>query len=880
MHCATRHRCTFEKLYKQASTLVNPRFLTNRMEKRVQPKWSIPVQKDVVLPNLYFYNSLTSKKEPFVPLNGKHVKWYTCGPTVYDVSHLGHARTYIVFDVIRRVLADYFNFEVTYVLNITDIDDKIIKRARQNYLMDEYMSKDLDLAVVVGDISKGIQRIKSKLLTETDPDKKEYLNNEVDRLISLLSTESSDKEDPVIHLIRHARDAIADTLDAAFGHSVNDHKIFEVLSRHFEKEYLADMAALNVIPPSVLVRVTEYIGPIIKYVEKIIENGYAYVAKSGSVYFDTNRFASSPEHFYAKLVPTAFGDSDQLASGEGELSITGEKKSPTDFALWKASKPGEPAWPSPWGKGRPGWHIECSVMASDILGDTLDIHSGGVDLKFPHHDNELAQSEAYFGHSHWVNYFLHSGHLTISGCKMSKSLKNFITIRDALKTHTARQIRLIFLLHSWRDTMDYSDDTLAEAIAYEKQLVDFLYTCSNLQFAAKQSLLTNKFISTESKDDKLRQILTDIQQKVYDALCDSCDTRTVLDLLKNLMSEADSIILSQLEPNKCISKLADDTFAISRFILQLLRILGIADVTAASTGSPVPPEGIIAGGKVLEDYTHVSLIDTIGSEFGLRSWLSLNALNVDSLMFTVHRSLKASSTFINAVIREGDGFNETVHQYTTELKTKYGIQLFDSDLDERKTLECILTTTTQKSLSELTTLPHGLEVNVWPVVLEFLHTLASVRNTVKGLLSSGCITDSACKKRLYEASDRFRDVDFVDAGIRLQDRATASDLSKGINVPPFIGLVDKSILLSERLENKTKRNEAKSTKGAAKSEVACIPPWEMFLSEVDKYSKFDSKGLPTHDASGNELSKSAVKKLQKLYTAQEKRYNTYLNNKK
>jgi len=147
-----------------------------------------------------------------------------------------------------------------------------------------------------------------------------------------------------------------------------------------------------------------------------------------------------------------------------------EKKSVIDFALWKSSKAGEPWWDSPWGKGRPGWHIECSVMASAICGESLDIHTGGVDLKFPHHDNELAQAEAYFNNSHWVRYFLHSGHLTIAGCKMSKSLKNFITIQDALKKHSSRQLRLAFLLHSWKDTLDYSDNTMSMAVQYEKFL--------------------------------------------------------------------------------------------------------------------------------------------------------------------------------------------------------------------------------------------------------------------------------------------------------------------------------------------------------------------------------------------------------------------------
>ncbi|CAH8567700.1 unnamed protein product [Schistosoma margrebowiei] len=830
----------YYSLFRQS--LCKSTFTFGKMEKRTQPKWFTPVQnaQDGQLPNLYLYNSLTSRKDLFIPQDGRHVKWYTCGPTVYDVSHLGHARTYVAFDVIRRVLVDYFNFKVTYVLNITDIDDKIIKRARQNHLISDYQLKDPDLATVVGDIAKGIQKIKSKIQFETDSDKKAYLNSEVDRLISLLSTVPLDEEDPINYLILNARDAIADTLDAAYGASISDHQIFEVLARHFEKEYLVDMESLNIIPPSVLVRVTEYIDAIIKYVKQIIDNGFAYVAPSGSVYFDTNRFASSPMHFYAKLVPTAYGDTNQLESGEGELCITGEKKSPNDFALWKASKPGEPFWSSPWGKGRPGWHIECSVMASDILGDTLDIHSGGVDLKFPHHDNELAQSEAYFGHSHWVNYFLHSGHLTISGCKMSKSLKNFITIRDALKTHSSRQIRLIFLLHSWRDTMDYSVDTLAEAVGFEKQLIDFLYTCSNIQFLAKQSL-SNKHDLKETEDGDFQQTLVDIQHKVYDALCDSCDTRSVLDCIKVLMSEADSRIFSRIEPNKCISKLADDAFATGRFILQLLRIFGVADHTAVAAGSPVPSGAIIAGGKVPEHHESIPLREADESAFGFRSWLSLDTLTEERLISSVHKSLEACSIFIQAIIHEGDTFKEIVNTFAYEVQKQYGIDLFNVQSDERQSLECILKTTDQASLSESTCIPHGLEINIWPVVLNFLHTLISIRNTVRKVLSSGSITDSLCKKRLYEACDRFRDVDLVNAGIRLQDRATAIDLSCGLDISPFIGLVDKKFLMSEHSESKTKRVEAKVIKESVKQKTGRIPPSELFISEVDKYSKFDSK---------------------------------------
>lgn len=201
-----------------------------------------------------------------------------------------------------------------------------------------------------------------------------------------------------------------------------------------------DMMALNVLPPTMMPRISEFVPQVILFIQKIIQNGYAYFlfifllkffryVSNNSVYFDTIKFSSF--YNYAKLVPEAVGDLSQLFSGEGELSLfdKDEKKCPRDFVLWKSSKPGEPFWESPWGRGRPGWHIECSAMAGHYLGETMDIHSGGCDLKFPHHDNEVAQSEACYNKNEWVKYFLHAGHLTIEGQKMSKSLKNFVTIK-------------------------------------------------------------------------------------------------------------------------------------------------------------------------------------------------------------------------------------------------------------------------------------------------------------------------------------------------------------------------------------------------------------------------------------------------------------------
>ncbi len=315
------------------------------------------------------HNTMTGRKEPFRPIEAGRVGIYVCGPTVYDMSHVGHARVYVTFDVVARFLRSLGN-EVRYVRNFTDIDDKIIRRANE-------------LGVPASEISE-----------------------------------------------------------------------------RFIAEFRADMQALGVQPADVEPRVTEHVGEIVRLIEKIVERGHAYAA-GGDVYFAVRSFDG-----YGKLGKR---DLDQLEAGArvepGDL-----KRDPLDFALWKAAKKGEPAWPSPWGEGRPGWHIECSAMSAKYLGETFDIHAGGKDLVFPHHENEIAQSEAASGKP-FARYWLHNGFVQIDNEKMSKSLGNFFTIRDVLGRCEAEALRYFLLGTHYRNPINFSDVALGDA---ERRL-DYLY---------------------------------------------------------------------------------------------------------------------------------------------------------------------------------------------------------------------------------------------------------------------------------------------------------------------------------------------------------------------------------------------------------------------
>lgn len=536
------------------------------MPKRPEPRWTAP--EGVEVPRLHLYNSLTRRKELFVPQD-QVVTWYSCGPTVYDDSHMGHARSYVSFDILRRVLQDYFGYPVHYVMNITDIDDKIIKRARTRHLVQQYRKSQMIWDEVYEDLTRALEHYTQTIAAANDPDKRKMMVAEVQKVKAAADAVKAASEGEAVgkqeELLKCAEGVLGEWLDQQKGKEVTDNSIFSELPRHFEEEFNKDMEALNVMVADVVTRVSEYVPQIIDYVARIIANGYAYEA-NGSVYFDVGKFDAEPNHYYAKLVPEAYGNQAALEEGEGALSSAAaqEKRSPNDFALWKASKPGEPAWPSPWGPGRPGWHIECSAMASEIIGESIDIHTGGVDLKFPHHDNELAQAEAHYNNDNWVRYFLHTGHLHIDGCKMSKSLKNFITIKQALKEHSPALLRISFLLHSWKDTLDYSPNTMEGARQYYKMITEFSL---NVQDLVRRSGQSNT--QWAGPEVTLQEAFNAARIGVHKALCDNIDTRTALDTIRDLLTEANKYMNSQTQVNSQL------LVNINSYVWKLMKVFGV-----------------------------------------------------------------------------------------------------------------------------------------------------------------------------------------------------------------------------------------------------------------------------------------------------------------
>lgn len=454
--------------------------------------------------DLKMYNSLTGQCEPFPRENCEMpnvLKWYACGPTVYDRAHLGHARAYVSQDILRRVAERTGGYKVQLVMGVTDVDDKIIMRAKEQNVP------------------------------------------------------------------------------------------FYEFARDQEDQFFTDMAQLYVKSPTAITRVSEYLPEIIQYIVDLFQNGFAYEASDGSgVYFDTLKLGKA----YGKLDPQRLTWKDSLLAerrtvGEDSEDAQGKKDS-RDFALWKTiTEDNEPSWPSPWGKGRPGWHIECSAMTHSLFGDQLDVHTGGIDLRFPHHNNEIAQCEAHKyplqgnATNQWCNHFVHFGHLHIQGRKMSKSLKNFISVQEFLQNgNTADQFRLFCLQYKYRANLVYSQDRIRDAEAMIARLRGFVQSAvtygENLHEASSSVSKQYQIKRCEQIDLNLLTMLFKTRAQVDEALLDDFDTPRALVLVLNLISNSNLYLVAH---RRNVTKAPDEVLgSVLNFLLEMLDLFGLEGLYA------------------------------------------------------------------------------------------------------------------------------------------------------------------------------------------------------------------------------------------------------------------------------------------------------------
>jgi cysteinyl-tRNA synthetase len=400
--------------------------------------------------SLKIYNTLTAQKEVFQPIEANKVKMYVCGMTVYDYCHIGHARVLVSFDVITRYLR-HIGYDVTYIRNITDVDDKIFARAAENG------------------------------------------------------------------------------------------EAYDVLTQRFIDAMHEDEAALSVISPDQEPRATAHIQEIIDMIQRLIENDHAYAADNGDVYYAIDKFAD-----YGKLSKR---NTDELLAG-ARIDVEKHKRNPLDFVLWKAAKSGEASWESPWGDGRPGWHIECSAMSTCCLGDTFDIHGGGPDLKFPHHENEIAQSEGATGKK-YVNYWMHAGAVRVNKEKMSKSLGNFFTIREVLEKYPAEVIRYFLVSSHYRSQIDYSEDNLVEANATLDRLYQSMRGLNENDFTSNdlESSYITRFKAAMNDDFNTPEALAVMFDLVRDLnVARKAQTTNIAQLATTLKLLGEVLGILQLDP--------------------------------------------------------------------------------------------------------------------------------------------------------------------------------------------------------------------------------------------------------------------------------------------------------------------------------------------
>lgn len=793
-----------------------------RMASR-QPPWSHP-QSSTHEPELKIWNSLTRSKKPFVPRERQKISWYSCGPTVYDDAHLGHARNYVTIDVLRRILRDYFHFDINFVMNITDVDDKIILAGRKRYLYRQYQEKHRYIDdVVLADVLKAWRMFIAKRLPRISPDmavprsfpiqiSEAYGDILAGQSLEGASVKAGDKEAKIKMYIRDAencakaltgdiknltpiafydlaKDPMCDMLDAELGGAIkgSDHHIFKELTEDYERRFFKDMEDLNVLHPDKLVRVTEYGKQIADFVDTIVHHKFAYATEDGSVYFDIKAFEAAGNP-YARLEPWNRNDKSLQADGEGALSQkTSGKRSDADFALWKASKPGEPSWPSRWGPGRPGWHIECSAMASDTLGKQMDIHSGGIDLAFPHHDNELAQSEAYWhcGKStQWVNYFLHMGHLSIAGSKMSKSLKNFTTIRSALERGdwTSRSLRIVFLLGNWRDGIEITDELVKQGQAWEDRVDNFFI---NAVEAVKAS-------SEDARQPVLSDALVTANNKVREALLDSFNTPDAMAAISALITEYNS------QPKASLT--LQDHVDIGVFITRMVNIFGL-NGNAKPTTNEIGWNGIDipeAAKRYVEPLSQIR--DQLRQAAIARS---ITKEKIEQIMSSVGAP--------DAEISNGTRPRPSYSRAFTEFKDN--------------------------------------------------------------VLEASTVDHNAMNNEILRLCDQVRDVALWNLNVYLEDRENQPALVRPVTEGLRVARKEKEEKARQKEEAKRKRDEEakqKLAKGKLRPEDMFRPP------HSEEFGAWDPTGMPNTMRDGSAVAPSRVKKLKKEWERQKKAHEIFL----
>ena len=713
-------------------------------------------------------------------------------------------------------MQDYFKFQVTFVMNITDVDDKIILAARQQHLLARWLAEHKEVDSDVQDTTKkAFDAYTKKNLPLLDPEtKSETFVQESEKAYGHVlqgqsvekdGTPPGDKEAKIKMHLNTARSAAEaqqlsnpsldefalkasgvllpyiDSLEASTVQG-KDHDIFTKLTKRYEQRFLEDMASLNVRYPDKLTRVTDYGPQIVDFVKRIQDNRFAY-ENEGSVYYDTGAWEKAGG-FYARLEPWSRNDKELQADGEGSLSTkkTGFKHSGADFALWKASKPGEPSWDSPWGPGRPGWHIECSAMASDVLGKKIDIHSGGIDLAFPHHDNELAQSEAYWCPAEgarqgeqWINYFMHMGHLSIQGSKMSKSLKNFTTIREALAKGewTPRGLRIVFLLGAWKDGLEITGEVVKQGVAWEERVNNFFLKVRDMQ---NRNAATNGSANGTTNGDKvnLDKSLQEAQQKFHDALCDSFDTPTAMRVISDLITASNSEKYVPLETS----------VDIGRWITDMINIFGL-------DSEPIRKDQIGWSGIDIPDRAKPFIEPLAKLRDRVRQQAIAGVIHIKELgrMEDKDTTFSANQPYANA-------------------KADF----------ERKVVE--------------------------------LHD--------KG----------APPKDYLAACDHLRDTVLWNLSIYLEDRENLPSLVRPLSASLRQERADRENAALEKNAAKEKAKEAADAAERERMEKGRLSHLEMF--RTSEFSEWDAEGLPVRDAEGKEVAKSRGKKLRKEWERQRK----------